>query len=172
MDSARTTPADRWLWSSLARWWSGWRQAVFFVQPTTVVAWQQRRFRNYWRALSESGRPGRPRISPELRQFIKGAVGPGGRSQRATSTAASSRLRRLLSSMATAWLTRDGCAQRAADLHARAGCRCRAAHPLWLASLLPEGRSVNFSGRTGVAQCALTPPGLLAVTVPRLTGFG
>ncbi len=65
------TPPSRLIWSILARFWSQWRQALFFVQPRTVALWQQKRFRDYWRSLSQGGRPGRPKIAPELRQLIK-----------------------------------------------------------------------------------------------------
>ncbi len=63
--------SDRLLWSLVSKWWSGWRKALYFVQPRTVVAWQKQRFRDYWRVLSQHGRPGRPKIAPELRQLIK-----------------------------------------------------------------------------------------------------
>jgi hypothetical protein len=55
----------------VSKCWSGWREALYFVQPRTVVAWQKKRFQDYWRALSQRGRPGRPKIAPELRQLIK-----------------------------------------------------------------------------------------------------
>jgi putative transposase len=64
----RIAPADRLLWSVAAKVWSGWRKALFFVQPRTVTIWQKRRFREYWRALSQ---PGRPQISRELRNLIR-----------------------------------------------------------------------------------------------------
>ncbi len=67
----RISSADRLLWSLVSKSWSGWRKALYFVQPRTVVAWQKQRFRDYWRALSQNGRPGRPKIAPELRQLIK-----------------------------------------------------------------------------------------------------
>ena len=67
----RVSSADRLIWSLVSKWWSGWREALYFVQPRTVVAWQKRRFRDYWRALSQHGRPGRPKIALELRQLIK-----------------------------------------------------------------------------------------------------
>ena len=54
-------PADRLFWSWLSRLWSAWQDALAFVQPRTVIAWQKRRFRDYWRQRSQSGRPGRPR---------------------------------------------------------------------------------------------------------------
>ena len=67
----RITPSDRLLWSILAKLWSQWRGALLFVQPRTVTLWQQKRFRDYWRALSQRGRPGRPKIAPELRNLIR-----------------------------------------------------------------------------------------------------
>ena len=44
--------SDRLLWSMIASVWSGWRKALFFVQPRTVLAWQHKRFRDHWRGLS------------------------------------------------------------------------------------------------------------------------
>jgi len=67
----RLAPPDRLLWSLLATLWSRWREALFFVQPRTVTLWQKRRFREYWRALSQGGTPGRPKIAPELRNLIR-----------------------------------------------------------------------------------------------------
>jgi putative transposase len=67
----RIAPPDRLLWSLLATLWSRWRGALFFVQPRTVTLWQKRRFRDYWRALSQGGRAGRPKIAPELRGLIR-----------------------------------------------------------------------------------------------------
>ncbi len=34
----RISPADRVLWSCLARVWAGWREHLFFVKPDTVTA--------------------------------------------------------------------------------------------------------------------------------------
>ena len=68
---ARIAPPDRLLWSVIAKLWSQWRRALFFVQPRTVALWQQRRFRDYWRVLSRDGHPGRPKIAPELRRLIR-----------------------------------------------------------------------------------------------------
>ncbi len=69
-ERARITATDRILWCLLAKLWSRWRIALYFVQPRTVITWQRRRFRGYWRRLSQSS-PGRPRISPELRSLIR-----------------------------------------------------------------------------------------------------
>ena len=46
-------------------------QALAFVQPRTVIAWQKKRFRDYWRCLSQSGKLGRLAISNELRELIQ-----------------------------------------------------------------------------------------------------
>ncbi len=63
--------SDRLLWSILARLWRGWRGALFFVQPRTVIQWQRQRFRDYWRGLSRWDCRGRPAISLELRRLIR-----------------------------------------------------------------------------------------------------
>jgi hypothetical protein len=55
----------------LSRLWPGWQRALEFVQPRTVIAWQKQRLRDYWRRLSQSGKPGRPTISKEVRVLIQ-----------------------------------------------------------------------------------------------------
>jgi putative transposase len=40
-------PMDRLLWAWLARLWAGWQNALAFVQPRMVVAWEQKRFREH-----------------------------------------------------------------------------------------------------------------------------
>lgn len=67
----RISSGDRLLWSLVSRCWPDWRTALYFVQPRSVLEWQKRRFRDYWRALSQAGSAGRPKIAPELRQLIK-----------------------------------------------------------------------------------------------------
>jgi len=64
-------PADRFFWAWFSRLWSGWQHTLEFVQPRTVLAWQKKRFRDYWRRLSQSGKPGRPTISKEVRELIR-----------------------------------------------------------------------------------------------------
>jgi putative transposase len=44
---------------------------LVFVQPETVIAWRRRRFREHWRRLSRSGKPGRPTVSGEVRDLIR-----------------------------------------------------------------------------------------------------
>jgi hypothetical protein len=34
-------PTDRLFWAWLSRLWRGWHDALMFVQPRTVIAWQQ-----------------------------------------------------------------------------------------------------------------------------------
>jgi len=67
----RIRPADRLLWCFIAKFWAGWCAALYFVQPRTVTTWQKKRFRDSWRALSQSAKQDRPRISPELRKLIR-----------------------------------------------------------------------------------------------------
>ncbi len=63
--------ADRLLWAWLAKSWAGWREALVFVKPETVIAWQRRRFRNHWTRLGGGGKPGRPPIAKEVRDLIR-----------------------------------------------------------------------------------------------------
>jgi hypothetical protein len=66
----RLCTTDRLFWVGLARVWTGWRQALVIVSPTTVVRWQRRRFRAYWTPLS--GRPpgGRPPVNAEFKVLV------------------------------------------------------------------------------------------------------
>jgi hypothetical protein len=52
-----------WLWPSLL----GLSRVV---QPDTILRWHRAGFRPYWRWKSR-GRPGRPRVSRELRELIQ-----------------------------------------------------------------------------------------------------
>jgi putative transposase len=67
----RIRMTDRLFWSWLSRLWSGWQSTLAFVQPRTVIAWQRRRFRDYWRRLSQNGKPGRPAMAKEVRELIR-----------------------------------------------------------------------------------------------------
>ena len=67
----RLTPADRILWSWIARLWSRWREALVIVQPRTVISWQRRRFRDHWSRLCRSGKPGRPTVAREVLDLIR-----------------------------------------------------------------------------------------------------
>src|SRR5216683_3512921 len=68
-------PADRVLWSWLSRHWATWREALVFVQPETVIAWQRKRFRDHWTRMSRTGMPGRPPITNEIRELIRKVSG-------------------------------------------------------------------------------------------------
>jgi putative transposase len=61
---------DRILWSRFSRRWSGWRDALVFVQTGTVIAWQRKRFRDHWAKLSKQGKPGRPPVPEEIRALM------------------------------------------------------------------------------------------------------
>ena len=62
---------DRRFWSTLARCWCGWRDAVSVVQPDTVVRWHRTAWRRYWAWKSWSRGRGRPRIAREVQALIK-----------------------------------------------------------------------------------------------------
>src|SRR5262245_28276642 len=67
----RLRPTDRLFWVWLSRLWPGWQEALAFVQPRTVIAWQRQRFRDHWRRLSQPGNPGRPSIAKEVCDLIR-----------------------------------------------------------------------------------------------------
>jgi putative transposase len=67
----RLRPADRLFWASLARVWTGWRQALVIVSPDTVLRWQRRRFRQHWTRLSNRPRGGRPSVSAEVAALVR-----------------------------------------------------------------------------------------------------
>jgi len=50
---------------------SKWKNLLVVVKPETVVKWQQRRFKSYWRRISAHKTLGRKPIDRELRQLIK-----------------------------------------------------------------------------------------------------
>jgi putative transposase len=66
----RTKVADRLLWAWLSRIWADWRDALVFVQPSTVIAWQRRRFRDHWARLCRA-RPGRPALDKSVQDLIR-----------------------------------------------------------------------------------------------------
>jgi putative transposase len=67
----RLRPSDRLFWMWLSRLWTGWQEALIFVQPRTILAWQRQRFRDHWRGLSQRGKPGRAGIAKEVRTLIR-----------------------------------------------------------------------------------------------------
>ena len=71
MPRPKLKPADRIFWVWLSRWWPGWQRTLEFVQPRTVITWQNQRFRDYWRKLSQNSKPGRPTITKEVRELIQ-----------------------------------------------------------------------------------------------------
>ena len=60
---------DRLLWVLLYRIWPQVIDAMVLVKPATVVEWHRRGFQLYWRWRSRA--PGRPRISPDIRDLIR-----------------------------------------------------------------------------------------------------
>ncbi|NLV44190.1 MAG: transposase family protein [Candidatus Hydrogenedentes bacterium] len=67
----KVRPIDRILWGLLSRVWTRWKDALIFVKPDTVIRWQRKRFKEYWRRLSTSGKPGRPPVAEEVKNLIR-----------------------------------------------------------------------------------------------------
>ena len=62
---------DRLFWIALRHLWPSWTNALIVVKPETVVSWHRAGFRLFWRLRSKFRRPGRPKISEEIRQLIR-----------------------------------------------------------------------------------------------------
>ena len=65
----RLFSTDRLLWVWLYRIWPRVLDAMVLVKPATVVQWHRKGFRCYWRWRSH--RPGRPKMSTEIRDLIR-----------------------------------------------------------------------------------------------------
>jgi putative transposase len=64
----RLFSTDRLFWVWLYRIWPQVLNAMVLVKPATVVQWHRKNFRLYWRWRSR--RPGRPKMSSEIRDLI------------------------------------------------------------------------------------------------------
>jgi putative transposase len=62
---------DRLFWIALRQLWAGWTDTLIVVKPETVVTWHRAGFRLFWRFRSQFRRPGRPKVSEEIRQLIR-----------------------------------------------------------------------------------------------------
>src|SRR5215470_10524122 len=80
------TSFDRLFWVGLTLIWNGWRAALVYVRPDTVVRWQRERLRKFWARLSRvhPRRRGRPAAAVEIRRLIERivAANPLGRAPR------------------------------------------------------------------------------------------
>src|SRR5437660_9248998 len=65
----RLFSTDRLLWVWLYRVWPQVLNAMVLVKPATVVQWYRNGLRVYWRWRSR--RPGRPKMSTEIRDLIR-----------------------------------------------------------------------------------------------------
>src|SRR5947208_12913199 len=63
-----TAPADRFVFSKLARWFD-WRSALLIVKPATLIGWHRNAFRLFWRWKSRPA--GRPPVTAEVRNLIR-----------------------------------------------------------------------------------------------------
>jgi len=62
--------ADRYLWVGLMRIWPEWRSTLVIARPETVIGWQRKAFRAFWRWKSRP-RAGRPSIDPAIIHLIR-----------------------------------------------------------------------------------------------------
>jgi len=68
----RIREGDRLFWVLLSRIWPEWKSWLVIVKPDTVLRWNRKRFRDYWRKLSTpETKEGRPPITREHIEFIR-----------------------------------------------------------------------------------------------------
>jgi len=67
----RLCGADRAFMVWMTRRWPSLLSLSRVVQPDTILRWHRAGFRAYWRWKSRCPRPGRPKISSELRELIR-----------------------------------------------------------------------------------------------------
>ena len=68
----RLGPLDKLFWVVVHRLWSQWKEALFLVQPETVVRWHRAGFKLYWAVLCGVRKRvgGGRRISKQIRDLI------------------------------------------------------------------------------------------------------
>ena len=62
---------DRIFWALLSRFWIFWKDALIIVKPDTVIRWHRKGFKLFWSFKSRAKGPGRPRVSPEIRDLVR-----------------------------------------------------------------------------------------------------
>ncbi len=63
---------DRLFWMFLSKTWTDWKDHLVIVKPDTVIRWNRRRIKDYWRKISKKkGKVGRPSITEEHIDFIR-----------------------------------------------------------------------------------------------------
>jgi putative transposase len=67
---------DRLFWVGLSFIWNGWRAALCYLPPDTVVRWQRERLRKFWARWSRVNRwrRGRAATAVEIRRLIERIV--------------------------------------------------------------------------------------------------
>ena len=66
----RIKDPDQAFWVTLRSSWPKWTNALILVKPDTVAKWHRKGFRLFWKWKSRTRKPGRPRISREIRGLI------------------------------------------------------------------------------------------------------
>ena len=62
---------DRLFWVIVRQIWTNWSEALILVNPETVVSWHRAGYRLFWKWRSRRRRPGRPKVTEEIRALIR-----------------------------------------------------------------------------------------------------
>ena len=53
----------------LSLYWTNWQEALIIVKAEIVILWHRKGFKLFWRFKSRQKGPGRPPVSPEIRDL-------------------------------------------------------------------------------------------------------
>ncbi len=63
---AKIEDSDRIFWILMRRLLDSWRETLMIVKPETVIGWHRKGWKYFWNRKSKLGKPGRPRIDPDI----------------------------------------------------------------------------------------------------------
>ena len=62
---------DRFFWMLLSHLWGDWKESLIMVKPQTVIKWNRKGFKLFWRIKNSLKMVGRSRVSPEIRTLVR-----------------------------------------------------------------------------------------------------
>ncbi len=66
----RLTDRDRLFWVWMSKVWDDWAEVLLLVRPETVIRWQRKGFKLYWKRRSQRRGAGRPKTDREVQALI------------------------------------------------------------------------------------------------------
>jgi len=67
----RFTDGDRLFWIVYSKVVASWQQVLLIARPRTILDWQKKRFKEFWRRKAHCRGPGRPRTNGDVQELIR-----------------------------------------------------------------------------------------------------